>query len=56
MPGSKLSAVHVDRISRDRYATYPGHHHLELADRGVGLKMRNTEGWISWSRALLKSI
>ena len=44
MPGSKPSAIHVDRISRDRYATDSGHRHLELADRGVGLKMRNTEG------------
>lgn len=56
MPGSKPSAIHVDRISRDKYATDPGDRHLKLADRGVGLKMRNTEGWISWSRALHKSI
>ncbi len=56
MPGSKPSAIHVDRIYRDRYATDPGDRHLDFADRGVGLKMRNTEGRISWSRALHKSI
>jgi hypothetical protein len=56
MPGSKPSVTHVDGSSLDRYATDFVPAIGSSTDRGVGLKMRNSEGSTSWSRFLRRSI